>query len=123
MKLYLAGPMSGYAELNFPAFHAEAARLRSLGFHIVNPAELNEGSNGDWLECMRVDIVAIMTEKCDGIALLPGWEQSRGAPIEHNLVRDLGLRVFMAAHLIGLLDNGIPVLSSAAVVEMVREAA
>jgi hypothetical protein len=115
--------MSGYPELNFPAFRAEGARLRALGFQIVNPAELNEGSDGDWLECMRVDIAAIMSEKCDGIALLPGWEQSRGAPIEHNLVRDLGLRVFMASHLIGLLDNGIPVLSSAAVVEMVREAA
>ncbi|MFP4889294.1 DUF4406 domain-containing protein [Paraburkholderia sp. EG304] len=123
MKLYLAGPMSGYPELNFPAFHAEAARLRALGFEIVNPAEINADPTAKWLDCMRADIAAIMTEKCDGIALLPGWEQSRGAPIEHNLVRDLGLRVYMAAHLIGLLDNDIPVLSSAAVVEIVREAA
>ena len=36
MKLYIAGPMTGYVELNFPAFNAEAARLRALGFEIVD---------------------------------------------------------------------------------------
>ncbi|WP_144154482.1 DUF4406 domain-containing protein [Paraburkholderia sp. BCC1885] len=116
MKIYLAGPMTGYPELNFPAFHAEAARLRALGFDVVNPAELNAHSDGDWLACMRVDIKAAVD--CDGIALLPGWEQSRGAPIEHNLIRDLGLRVFRAAHLIGLAGD-MPVISQAAVVELV----
>lgn len=115
MKLYLAGPMTGYPELNFPLFHAETARLRALGFQIVNPAELNEGNDGDWLACMRVDIAAMMTEKVDGVALLPGWERSRGAPIEHGIARDLGLRIFMAAHLVGLAGD-FPVLSRDAVV-------
>ena len=32
-RIYLSGPMSSLPELNFPAFHAEAARLRALGFH------------------------------------------------------------------------------------------
>lgn len=120
MKLYLAGPMTGYPDLNFPLFHAETARLRGLGFDIVNPAELNAGSNGDWLACMRVDIKHAVD--CDGVALLPGWEQSRGAPIEHNLIRDLGLRVFHARHLIGLTGE-FPVLSQDAVVELLAELA
>ncbi|SDR18753.1 protein of unknown function [Paraburkholderia fungorum] len=117
MKLYLAGPMTGYPELNFPLFHSESARLRALGFEIVNPAELNAGSDGDWLACMRVDIAAMMTEECDGVALLPGWERSRGAPIEHNLMRDLGLRVMQAKHIVGLAGD-MPVISQAAVVEL-----
>jgi hypothetical protein len=108
--------MTGYPDFNKPVFAAESARLRALGFEIVNPAELNEGNDGDWLACMRVDIAAIMTEKCDGIALLPGWEQSRGAPIEHRLMRDLGLRVFMAAHLIGLAGE-FPVIAQGALVD------
>jgi hypothetical protein len=116
MKLYLAGPMTGYPDFNKPLFAAESARLRALGFEIVNPAELNEGNDGDWLACMRVDIAAIMTEKCDGIALLQGWEQSRGAPIEHRLMRDLGLRVYMAHHLIGLAGE-FPVISQDALVD------
>lgn len=112
MKLYLAGPMTGYVELNFPAFHAEAARLRALGFSIVNPAEINAGASADWLDCMRADIKQLVD--CDGIALLSGWAQSRGACLEHAIARGLGLRVFRAKHLIGLAGD-LPVLAEDAV--------
>jgi hypothetical protein len=94
MKLYLAGPMTGYQDFNKPAFHAEAARLRGLGFEIVNPAELNEGSDGDWLACMRVDIPELII--CDGVALLDGWEQSEGASLERDIAHRLGLACFRA---------------------------
>jgi hypothetical protein len=117
MKLYVAGPMSGYPELNFPAFHAEAARLRALGFEIVNPAEINTDPAAEWLDCMRKDIRYLVT--CDGIALLPGWEQSRGANVEHTLARGLGLRVFVARRLIGLAGD-MPVISQAAVIEQLE---
>jgi hypothetical protein len=119
MKLYIAGPMSGYPELNFPAFHAEAARLRALGFEIVNPAEIDVGPNPDWLSCMRADIRELVT--CDGIALLPGWEQSKGATVEHTLARGLGLRVMQARHIVGLAGD-MPVVSQDAVVELLDEA-
>ncbi|AQG98323.1 hypothetical protein A9R05_05420 [Burkholderia sp. KK1] len=118
-RVYLAGPMSGYPELNFPAFHAEAARLRALGFDVVNPAEIDVGPNPDWLTAMRADIRELVT--CDGIALLPGWEQSRGAQVEHTLARGLGLRVMQARHIVGQAGDK-PVISQGAVVEMLDEA-
>ncbi|MGU7784904.1 DUF4406 domain-containing protein [Burkholderia sp. PU8-34] len=120
MRIYLAGPMSGYAELNFPAFRAEASRLRGLGFEIVNPAEINPDSAADWLACMRADIKQLVD--CDGIALLPGWEQSRGANVEHTLARGLGLRVYQARHLVGLAGS-MPVLSGEVLVPQQMEAA
>ncbi|MDT0355666.1 DUF4406 domain-containing protein [Herbaspirillum huttiense F1] len=98
MKLYLAGPMTGLPDLNFPRFHEEAARLRALGHEIVNPAELNPTSN-DWLECMRIDIRELVM--CDGVALLEGWHQSRGATLEHDIGVRLGLHVIEAAQLVG----------------------
>lgn len=120
MKLYLAGPMTGYPELNFPLFHTVTARLRALGFDIVNPAEINADPNAEWLDCMRADIKQLVD--CDGVALLPRWDESRGASIEHNLARDLGLRVFRANQLIGLTGD-FPVLSSDAFAEVFDEEA
>lgn len=90
-RVYVAGPMSGIAEHNFPAFHDAAWRLRMAGLDVVNPAELNPGQDGDWAACMRRDVAQMVT--CDTVALLPGWDRSRGAQVEVRLARDLGLRV------------------------------
>lgn len=75
MKLYLVGPMTGIKDLNFPAFHAEAARLRALGHQVVNPAEINSDPSAKWLDCMRADIQQLVT--CDSVAMLDGWTASR----------------------------------------------
>ena len=92
MKLYLAGPMSNLPEWNFPAFHAAAAKLRADGHEVINPAELNPDTTMEWHQCMRVDIAALVT--CEGIALLPGWENSKGARAEFATAAALGLKVF-----------------------------
>lgn len=95
MKLYLAGKMTGMPDLNFPAFHAEAARLRALGFEVVNPAEINPDPSAGWHACMRRDIPHLVT--CDGIALMDGWEASRGARIERGLAEDLDMFVLQSS--------------------------
>lgn len=89
MKLYLAGPMTGLPELNFPLFHAEAARLRAAGHQVVNPAEINTDPSAGWSECMRKDIVQLV--QCEGVALLPGWRNSRGASLEVHIAEELGM--------------------------------
>jgi len=83
--------MSGLPELNFPVFHAEAARLRALGHTAINPAEINPDKTMSWSECMRMDIAALVT--CDAIHLLPGWRQSKGAALEHHIADRLGMTV------------------------------
>lgn len=98
MKLYLAGPMTGLPELNFPLFHAEAARLRGLGYEVVNPAEVNADPKACWLACMRNDIEQLV--HCDGVATLPNWEKSRGARIERGLAESLGLFTLEAEKLV-----------------------
>lgn len=89
MRVYIAGPMTGIEFLNFPAFHAAAATLRELGHTVVNPAELNPDPETSWLDCMRRDIAELVT--CDAVALLPGYDDSRGAMIEAALAMGLGL--------------------------------
>lgn len=91
MKAYLAGPMSGLPDLNFPAFHAWAKRLRNQGDEIINPAEVNPDQSMSWADCMRSDIAQLVT--CEGIYMMPGWERSKGATLEHHIASRLEMRV------------------------------
>ena len=91
MRVYISGAMSGLPLLNHPAFNAEAARLRALGFDVVNPAELCPDPGSSWAVCLRADIAALVT--CDGLALLPGGEQSRGVALERHIAEALGMPV------------------------------
>lgn len=92
-RVYIAGPMTGLPDLNFPAFHAEAARLRALGHQVVNPAEVNPDKGMSWTDCMRSDIAELV--KCDAIRLLPGWEFSKGATLEEHISERLGLQIIL----------------------------
>lgn len=100
-RIYISGPMTGLPELNFPAFNAAAHRLRALGHQVVNPAEVNPDTTMTWEQCMRADIKALCD--CDTIALLPGWEASRGAHLEVHVAHRLGLTVCSVESLLNQL--------------------
>ena len=103
-RIYLSGPMSGLPELNFPAFHAAAAQLRTQGLDVVNPAEISASQPGDWQACMRADIAALVG--CDTIALLPGWERSQGAHLELHIAHRVGLHVAYLEDFTAANDSG-----------------
>lgn len=106
MRIYLAGPMSGVPHFNFPTFHAAAAKLREQGYEVFNPAETdNEAVKLNATGCeveaakhgfSRRRALAEDTQwialHADAIALLPGWEASKGARAELALAQALGLK-------------------------------
>lgn len=94
-RIYLAGPMTGLPDYNYPAFHAVAARLRALGHHVENPAE-NPGQE-TWQAYMRQALRQMLT--CDLVALLPGWADSRGATLERYIAQQVGIEVIAASQL------------------------
>ncbi len=100
-RIYLSGAMTGYPELNFPAFHAPAKALRERGLVVVNPAEIKPTGKKTWTNCMKADIKALCD--CCTVALLPGWEDSKGANIEARLALNLGMRVVEIETLMGEL--------------------
>lgn len=93
-KIYISGPMTGMPDDNCPAFNAEAARLRALGYEVVNPAEINAAANLPWHECLRRDIQAMLD--CDTLALLRGWQESLGAHLELSIAHRVGLKIISA---------------------------
>ena len=94
-RIYISGPMSGLPEHNFPAFNAEASRLRKLGYEVVNPAELNPDPGKTWKDCLRVDLLELLA--CDAIAMLPGWQKSEGAHLEMHVAHRVGIEIMDAA--------------------------
>lgn len=95
MRLYIAGPMSGLPDFNFPAFHEAAARLRDLGHDVINPAENDHGDTSKpWSYYMRQDIAYVL--KVEAIAVLPGWQKSKGATLEVTIAEALELPILHA---------------------------
>jgi len=97
-RIYIAGPMRGYEDSNYPAFNRAAARFRALGWVVANPAEIgslfNHSSTIDPAEYIREDLHHLA--RCEAIALLSGWEASVGARCEVAVALTLGLRFFDA---------------------------
>ncbi|MCE5182333.1 MAG: DUF4406 domain-containing protein [Betaproteobacteria bacterium] len=93
-RIYISGPMTGLPEFNFPAFNAEADRLRSLGYEVINPAEINHESADDWHGCLRKDLASLLT--CDTLALLDGWQKSAGAHLEMHVAHRVGMGIVIA---------------------------
>ena len=93
--VYLAGPMSGYEDYNFPAFNAAAEKLRSMGFVVINPAETAGGcATLPRASYFRYDF-SVINALCDAIVVLPGWDQSQGAQAESIITTEIGLPIYL----------------------------
>lgn len=91
MRLYVAGPMTGLPEFNYPEFNRVAAVLTERGFAVENPALNPEPPCGTWAGWLRIALTQMM--RCDGVARLPDWQHSRGAMLEVYVARSLGMPV------------------------------
>jgi len=118
-RLYLAGPMTGIKYFNAPAFADAAFRLRLVGYEVFNPAE-NDIANGIELgkfdgteklsdhgfslrDILKQDLSWIC-DNAEGIAVLYGWEKSRGAQAEIALANALDINQMTVSRWISLAE-------------------
>ena len=96
-KVYLSGPMTGIEPREYRRRFREAeAILRRHGYGCINPCRvwpcrfpwlyrlMNAllGRRLTYAVILAYDLILLMT-RADGIAMLPGWQASRGAQIEN----------------------------------------
>ena len=87
MNLYLAGPMTGIQHHNTPAFRRIAAKLRTAGHFVYDPSEAVP-AGATYRQAMSLDLGWIC-HSGEGMVLLRGWRDSRGAVVEEALARAL----------------------------------
>lgn len=103
MKVYIAGPMTGYPEHNFPAFDAARNKIISEGNVPVSPADISRanvfpGANADgtitaeaYCFFVKLDFIALL--ECDEVLILEGWAKSRGAKLEIAVAQACGIPI------------------------------
>lgn len=98
--LYIAGPMSGLPDHNYPAFRAAASILAKAGYGVLNPVDNEKKRSAldvtsqpyaPWSWYMRRSLEQIAV--ADGMAVLPRWQNSKGASLEVDLALQLGMKV------------------------------
>jgi len=96
-KIYIAGPMRGYEELNHPEFYKAEKYLNSKGiWNPINPARMDDEiycyeESPDHVEALKRDIDEVF--KAEAIYMLRGWTDSKGALVEHALALYLDLYI------------------------------
>lgn len=80
MKVYISGPITGTTEYR-ERFRVAESLLRAAGHIPMNPVEiLNMPEDTAWADYMKIDLQIL--DLCDGIYMLNGWQESKGASIE-----------------------------------------
>jgi hypothetical protein len=108
-RLYLAGPMTGIEDFNYPAFNAMAERLRTAGYEVENPADHGTVEGAVWADYMAYDLTRLGL--CGMVALLPGWDLSQRAKLEVMIAEHLGMKVVNAHDLIARENAAVPTFS------------
>ena len=103
-SVYISGPYTSTdpetVELNVRQAAMAAYEYMRKGWAVFCPhlqghyiaTELDEEKHLNWDDWLTVDIYWLT--KCDAIHMLPGWQLSQGAKIEHMAAIALGLSVF-----------------------------
>lgn len=102
MRLYEIGPVTSVPEDNLPAFREAMEKLIDAGYEVDMPHDFIP-ADMPHENAMLMSISALtglgydqggrMWRMYDGVALLPGWEQSEGARLEHQVAEACGIPV------------------------------
>jgi hypothetical protein len=88
-KTYIAGPMTGLPDYNFPAFFEAEKFLSRFGKIPLNPARNPKGL--EYADYM--DISMSMVRAADELYVLKGWEDSNGACAEVAYAKSIGKEI------------------------------
>ncbi len=94
--IYVCGPMTGYPDFNFEEFNRVEKLLSDLDFEVYNPTVHEVREDWTWADYLRHDLRLLL--ECDKVALLDGWEASKGAQLEVHVAHSLNIPTLPFRH-------------------------
>jgi len=93
-SVYIAGPMSGLPQHNYPAFHEMESILRKMGYsNILNPAKIANGDTSKQYSYYIRESLKLVSQ-ADFVVFLDGWEKSKGANLEKHCADAMGINCY-----------------------------
>lgn len=92
-RIYISGGISNVPDYK-KKFQSAADILEKFGYEVVNPAKVIDfmPKSATYDQIMEIDLVLL--RQCDGIYMLDGWKESKGAVLEHDTAKRQGMKVF-----------------------------
>lgn len=93
MKVYISGMVTGLPAFIYrKQFERAELKLRLSGYNVYNPVKEKDFT---WAQFMKKDIKALCD--CDAIYLLKTWRMSKGARLEYDIAKALGMEILGGA--------------------------
>lgn len=80
MRLYISGPVSGRENRNADMFERAAKALVEAGYNVSVPTRFVDAKMTSKPAITTICLGELL--RCDGVAMLPEWRQSKGACLE-----------------------------------------
>lgn len=93
MKVYISGPITnneGYMK----KFQAAERELKKRGFETVNPATVLDPLPNTTTHAEYMHVSYALMDLCQGIFLLEGWKNSKGATLEYKYATASRMAIF-----------------------------
>jgi len=97
--VYVAGPYSADTSWGIKKNILEAEKYSLLllrkGYYVITPHKNTAGYEAypEWDQEFWYGLSLEILKRCDAIAMIPGWEGSRGSTIEHERALEWGKRI------------------------------
>ena len=112
--IYVAGPYVADSfhdiQINIATASKTALKCWRKGWAVIcphaNTAYFHTYFDDDYSAPQIMNHDLELLRRCDAIVMLPGWENSKGSRVEHELAKELGKQVFYGHDAVPYLNCG-----------------
>lgn len=107
-RIYISGKITGLMpEVAAELFALAAEEIRAQGNVPLNPMEIwPQDAGWQWHDYLSDNVRFLLKMNVDELYMLPNWQESKGAGIEHMIAQTMGIHIVYAPGSAPTQDTG-----------------